>query len=52
MLPRIRKEDVFFLKELIEAGKYREVVDRCHPLVEVPPYLGYTPIMDMDGKRS
>ena len=35
MLPRTTKEDVLFLKELIEAGKYREVVDRCYPLEDV-----------------
>ena len=35
LLPRTTKEDVLFLKELIEAGKYREVVDRCYPLEDV-----------------
>jgi NADPH:quinone reductase-like Zn-dependent oxidoreductase len=33
--PRYTKPDVLFLKELIEAGKYRAVVDRCYPLEEV-----------------
>lgn len=33
--PRYRKQDVLFLKELIEAGQYRAVIDRCYPLSEV-----------------
>jgi len=33
--PRYTKKNVLFLKQLIEAGKYRAVVDRCYPLEEV-----------------
>jgi NADPH:quinone reductase-like Zn-dependent oxidoreductase len=33
--PRQTKQDVFFLKELIEAGKYRPVIDRTYPLEQV-----------------
>jgi NADPH:quinone reductase-like Zn-dependent oxidoreductase len=33
--PRQTKQDVLFLKELIEAGRYRAVIDRSYPLEEV-----------------
>jgi len=33
--PRYTKQDVLFLKELIEAGSYRAVIDRCCPLEDV-----------------
>jgi len=33
--PHYTKQNVLFLKDLIEAGKYRPVVDRCYPLKDV-----------------
>lgn len=33
--PRYTKKDVLFLKQLIETGKYRAVIDRCYPLEQV-----------------
>ncbi len=34
-IPRYTKKDVVFVKELLEAGKYRAVIDRRYPLDEV-----------------
>ena len=34
-IPKYTKKDVLYLKELIEAGKYRAVIDRTYPLEDV-----------------
>ena len=34
-ITRYTKKDVLFLKELIEAGNYRAVIDRHYPLEDV-----------------
>jgi NADPH:quinone reductase-like Zn-dependent oxidoreductase len=34
-IARYEKEDVLLLKELIEAGNYRAVIDRYYPLEDV-----------------
>jgi NADPH:quinone reductase-like Zn-dependent oxidoreductase len=34
-IPKYTKENVLFLKELLEAGEYRPVIDRTYPLDEV-----------------
>ncbi len=34
-IPRYSKKDILFVKELVEAGKYRAVIDRRYPLEQV-----------------
>lgn len=34
-MPKYTRDEVLFLKELIEAGKYRAVIDRSYPLEQV-----------------
>jgi NADPH:quinone reductase-like Zn-dependent oxidoreductase len=34
-VPSISKEDVIFLKELVEAGSYKPVIDRSYPLDQI-----------------
>jgi NADPH:quinone reductase-like Zn-dependent oxidoreductase len=34
-IPKVRKEDIVFFKELIEAGKYKAVIDRSYTLQEI-----------------
>ena len=47
--PRYTKKDVLFLKELIEAGKYRAVIDRCYPLEQVADAARYVETKQKTG---
>jgi NADPH:quinone reductase-like Zn-dependent oxidoreductase len=47
--PRYTKKDVLFLKELIEAGKYRAVIDRCYPLEQVADASRYVETRQKTG---
>ena len=38
---RYRKEDLLLVKELVEAGKYRPVIDRTYPLDEIVEAVRY-----------
>lgn len=40
-IPNDRKEDILFFKELIEAGKFRPVIDRRYPLERIVEAYNY-----------
>ena len=44
------KKDLIFMKELLEAGKVKPVIDRCYPLVELPEALRYLEEGHAQGK--
>jgi NADPH:quinone reductase-like Zn-dependent oxidoreductase len=48
-IPKYTKEDVLFLKELIEAGRYRAVVDRSYPLEQVVEATRYVETKQKTG---
>jgi len=41
MIANRNKKDLIFLKDLLEAGKIRPIIDRSYPLSEVPEALRY-----------
>jgi NADPH:quinone reductase-like Zn-dependent oxidoreductase len=45
-----KREDVVFLKELLEAGKVKPVIDRTYPLSKVPEALRYQQEGHTQGK--
>jgi NADPH:quinone reductase-like Zn-dependent oxidoreductase len=59
MPPRQPKQDVIFLKELVEAGKFRPVIDRRYPLEDVVEATRYVEteqktgnvVLTVDGAR-
>ena len=48
-LAKYRKQDVLFLKELIEAGRYRAVIDRTYPLEDVVEAARYVETGEKTG---
>ena len=48
-MPKYTKQDVGFLKELIEAGDYRAVVDRSYPLEDVVEATRYVETQQKTG---
>jgi NADPH:quinone reductase-like Zn-dependent oxidoreductase len=47
--PHYTQKNVLFLKELIEAGKFRAVIDRCYPLEEVVEAMRYVETQQKTG---
>jgi len=47
--PRFTKKDVLFLKEIIEAGRYRAVIDRHYPLEQVVEATRYVETKQKTG---
>jgi NADPH:quinone reductase-like Zn-dependent oxidoreductase len=48
-IARYTKQDVLFLKELIEAGRYRAVIDRSYPLEDVVEATRYVETQQKTG---
>jgi NADPH:quinone reductase-like Zn-dependent oxidoreductase len=48
-IPKYTKQNVLFLKELIEAGEYRAVLDRTYPLEEVVAATRYVETGEKTG---
>jgi len=44
------KKDLLFIKELLEAGKVKPVIDRCYPFSEVPEAIRYLEEGHAQGK--
>jgi NADPH:quinone reductase-like Zn-dependent oxidoreductase len=47
--PRFTKEEVRFVKRLIEEGRYRAVIDRCYPLEDVVEATRYVETQQKTG---
>ena len=50
LLMKPNKKDLVFMKELLEAGKVKPVIDRRYPLSEVPEALRYLEEGHAQGK--
>jgi NADPH:quinone reductase-like Zn-dependent oxidoreductase len=44
------QNDLVIMKELLEAGKVKPVIDRCYPLSEVPDAIRYLEEGHAQGK--
>ena len=49
-LSTVRRDDLLVLKDLIEAGKVRPVIDRTYQLSEIPEAVRYLEAGHAQGK--
>ncbi len=50
LLAKPNKSDLAFMKELLEAGKVKPVIDGCYPLSQVPDAIRYLEEGHAQGK--
>jgi len=50
LMAKPSKQDLVFLKDLLEAGKIKPIIDRCYPLSDAPEALRYLGEVHAGGK--
>ncbi|MBZ0281124.1 MAG: NAD(P)-dependent alcohol dehydrogenase [Anaerolineae bacterium] len=50
LMAKSSKQDLVFLKDLLEAGKIKPIIDRCYPLNDTPEALRYLGEVHARGK--
>lgn len=50
LMAKPSKQDLVFLKDLLEAGKIKPIIDRCYPLSDAPEALRYLGEVHARGK--
>jgi len=50
LMAKSSKQDLVFLKDLLETGKIKPIIDRCYPLSDTPEALRYLGEVHARGK--